>query len=420
MGCLWLAQVDSPECPPLERDVSADVCVVGGGYSGLWTALAAASSGARVVLVEAQRCGDGASGRNGGFALSWWAKLPALIARCGRDEAVRLAEASAAALDELPGFQRGGWQWTATTSVQPAPWDAAVAAGAPFAAVTGGVIDRAAGTVHPARLVQALRADALARGVAVFERTPMVSLDRDAGVVRTPSGSVRADAVVLATNAWLAGAPELRRAIAAVSSDVVATAPLPGGPDWSEGACLSDSRMQVRYWRASPDARVVLGRGGGALAYGTHVSSFDDPPARRTAAVAAELPSLVPAARGVPVEYAWGGAVDRSADGLPFFGVLPGRARVVYGVGFSGNGVGPCVVGGRVMASLALRRSDEWSQCGLARGVPDGVRFPPEPIRYLGGQLVLRAVGRKERIEHGGGRPGPIARGLASLAPKAR
>jgi hypothetical protein len=71
------------------------------------------------------------------------------------------------------------------------------------------------------------------------------------------------------------------------------------------------------------------------------------------------------------------------------------------------------------MASLALRRDDEWSGCALARGVPDG-RFPPEPIRYLGGQLVRRAVGRKERIETGGARPGPLTRGLASLAPKGR
>jgi glycine/D-amino acid oxidase-like deaminating enzyme len=299
----------------------------------------------------------------------------------------------------------------------------AVDAGAPFEPVgasaghLGGVIDRSSGTVHPARLVQALRARALSQGVTIHERTPMVDLDRDAGVVRTPGGSVRADAVVLATNAWLAGIPELSRALAVVSSDVVATEPLPDS-SWAGGACFSDSRMMVRYWRASPDGRVVLGRGGGALAYGAGFD-FDDPPARRTAAVAEELPRLVPAARGVPVEYAWGGAVDRSVDGLPFFGLLPGRARVVYGAGFSGNGVGPCVIGGRVMASLALGRDDEWSSCGLARGVPEG-RFPPEPIRYLGGQLVRRAVGRKERIEHSGGRADPLTRGLASLVPKGR
>jgi glycine/D-amino acid oxidase-like deaminating enzyme len=417
VSCLWLAQVDDEESDPLRSDVIADVCVVGGGYSGLWTAIGVASAGARVVVVEARRCGEGASGRNGGFALSWWSKLPSLIGRCGRAEAFRLAEASTAALEELPGFRRGGWLWTATSDAQVGAWEGAMEAGAPFETVGRGVIDRSAGTVHPAQLVRSLRREALARGVEVYERSPMVGLDRDAGTVRTPGGSVRADAVVLATNAWLARLPELRRALAVVSSDVVATEPL-ADLGLAPGECVSDSRQMVRYWRTTDDGRVVLGRGGGALAYGARFA-FDDPPAARTEAVAEELPRLVPAARGAAVEYAWGGAVDRSVDGLPFFGVLPGKARVVYGAGFSGNGVGPAVIGGRVMASLALRRDDEWSGCGLARGVPEG-RFPPEPIRYLGGQLVRRAVGRKERVETAGGRPGPFTRGLASLAPKGR
>ncbi|MEA2467720.1 MAG: hypothetical protein QOJ57_1846 [Thermoleophilaceae bacterium] len=442
--CLWLAQVDHDDSPPLSGDVTADVCVVGGGYSGLWTALRVLSlePAARVVLVEAGRCGGAASGRNGGFALSWWPKLGSLVARAGREEALRLARASAEAIDEIgscgvdAAFRRGGWIWTATSAAQLGAWHAAVElSGQAFevldadalAAITGspahvgGVRERGAATVHPARLARGLRRLALERGVVVHERTPMVELDRDAGVVRTPGGSVRADAVVLATNAWLADMPELRRALAVVSSDVVATEPIPEAlhaSGWTGGEAISDSRLMVRYWRTDPDGRVVLGRGGGALAYGARFS-FDDPGERRAADVAGELPRLVPAARGAAVEYAWGGAVDRSVDGLPFFGMLPGRARVVYGAGFSGNGVGPAVIGGRVMASLALRRDDEWSGCALARGVPPG-RFPPEPVRFLGGTLVRRAVGRKERIEDAGGRADPVTRGLAGLAPKGR
>jgi glycine/D-amino acid oxidase-like deaminating enzyme len=442
--CLWLAQADGDESPPLRGDATADVCVVGGGYSGLWTALRILSvePAARVVMVEAGRCGGAASGRNGGFALSLWPKLGALIARGGREEAARLARASAEAVDEIgscgvdAAFRRGGWIWTATSAAQLGAWEAAVElAGDEFevldaealAATTGspvhlgGVLERGAATVHPARLARGLRRLAIERGVVVHERTPMVDLDRDTGVVRTPGGSVRADAVVLATNAWLAGVPELRRALAVVASDVVATEPIPDALDasgWSGGEAISDSRLMVRYWRVDPDGRVVLGQGGGALAYGARFS-FDDPGARRAAEVAAELPRLVPAARGAAVQYAWGGAVDRSVDGLPFFGLLRGKARVVYGAGFSGNGVAPSVIGGRVMASLALRRDDEWSGCALARGVPEG-RFPPEPVRFVGGALVRRAVGRKERIEDCGGRAGPVTRGLAGLAPKGR
>jgi glycine/D-amino acid oxidase-like deaminating enzyme len=436
--CLWLSEVDAEPCAPLSGSVDADVCVVGGGYTGLWTALRVLelAPSASVVLVEASVCGAGASGRNGGFALSWWSKLPSLIARCGRAEAVRLAEASTAALEELEGFERGGWLWSATSAAQLGAWEDAVAAGAPFEPLAadeirsrtgspvhlGGVLDPAAGTVQPARLVAALRQRALECGVQLYEGTPMVSLDRGAGVVRCPGGaSVRAGAIVLATNARLAGVPELHRALAVVSSDVVATAPMPdalAAAGWMGGEAISDSRQMVRYLRTTADGRVVLGRGGGALGFGARFD-FDDPPAARTRAVADELPTLVPAARGVPIEYAWGGAVDRSVDGLPFFGRLPGRARVVYGAGFSGNGVGPCVVGGRILASMALGRSDEWSGCGLARGVPSA-RFPPEPIRYLGGALVRRAVGRKERLETAGGRAGPVTRAFASLAPKGR
>src|SRR4051794_835355 len=376
MTCLWLAQVEDAEREPLRSRVRADVCVVGGGYSGLWTSLSLAAAGASVVLVEAQRCGEGASGRNGGFALSWGSKLPSLIAVCGRAEALRLAEASTAALEGGPGFERGGWTWSATSPAQVGAWEAAVDAGAPFEPVDGGVVDRSAGTVHPARLVSELRRRALAAGVPVYERSPMVALDRDAGVVRTPGGSVRADAVVLATNAWLAAVPELRRSIAVVSSDVVATEPLARVPGLGPGECVSDSRQMVHYWRADDDGRVVLGRGGGALAYGARFASFVSPPRSRTAAVASELRQLVPATRGARVDYAWGGAVDRSVNGLPFFGVLPGRARVVYGAGFSGDGVGPCVIGGGGVGAPGARGPPGGGRGGpRGGGAPGGV--PP-------------------------------------------
>src|SRR4051812_6496101 len=151
MTCLWLAQVEDSPCEPLRSRGRAGVCVVGGGYSGLWTSLSPAAAGASVVVVEAQRCGDGASGRNGGFALSLWSKLPSLTALCGRAEALRLAEASTAALEELPGFERGSWTWSATSPAQVGAWEAAVEAGAPFEPLGWGVVGRRAGAVHPAR-----------------------------------------------------------------------------------------------------------------------------------------------------------------------------------------------------------------------------------------------------------------------------
>ncbi|MDP9400890.1 MAG: hypothetical protein M3P39_08115 [Actinomycetota bacterium] len=107
--------------------------------------------------------------------------------------------------------------------------------------------------------------------------------------------------------------------------------------------------------------------------------------------------------------------MDRSSDGVPFCGRLPGRARVLYGVGFSGNGVAPALLVGRVLAAAALGHEDEWSQLGLLGEVPG--RFPPEPVRYAGGRLVRAAVRRKEEREDDGLPVGVGTRRLAALAP---
>jgi glycine/D-amino acid oxidase-like deaminating enzyme len=528
---LWLEQALADEAGaaapagPLDGARRADVCVVGGGYAGLWTALRVRelAPDARVILLEADVCGAGASGANGGFALSWWPKIATLLARCGGDddEAYRLARASAAAIGELAAFcdahgidaelRRGGWLWTATSRAQLGAWRDAVALARargddPFAELTaeqltertgsrahlGGVFEAGAATLQPARLARGLRAVALQAGVEIYERSPVVALDVARGVVRTASGgsaaggsghaggaartasggaaaggsghagdervsaergrtpltrgSVEAGAIVLATNAWAAGLRPLRGTLAVVSSDVVATAPLPDALDasgWSGGEAISDSRLRVNYWRTTADGRVAFGKGGGALAYGGRVGTRFDRPGTRAREVAAELARLVPAAAGVPLAATWGGAVDRSLDGLPFFGVLgggraagergpggrtsgsasrrggsarsDGAPRVVYGLGFSGNGVAPALLAGRILASLALGREDEWSGCGLTGGPPG--RFPPEPIRFLGGGLVRRAVARKERREDAERPVGPLTRSLAALAP---
>jgi glycine/D-amino acid oxidase-like deaminating enzyme len=514
---LWLQQALAGEAgaaaqaDPLDGERRADVCVIGGGYVGLWTALRVRelAPGARVVVLEADLCGSGASGANGGFALSWWPKIATLLARCGpdEDEAYRLARASAAAVGELAAFcdahgidaelHRGGWLWTATSRAQLGAWREAVAlsrAGGddPFAELTadelaertgsrahlGGVFEAGAATVQPAQLARGLRAVALRAGVELHERSPVVAIDAARGVVRTAGmagaaggsasaaaargrrkaagGRVEADAIVLATNAWAAGLAPLRDTLAVVSSDVVATVPIAGaleGSGWRGGEAISDSRLRVNYWRTTADGRVVLGKGGGAVAYGGRVGTRFDRPGARAGEVAAALARLVPAAAGAPLAATWGGAVDRSLDGLPFFGVFgagrerhreprgsgptsgdgsgTGRAggasrrgasaarddvpRVVYGVGFSGNGVAPALLAGRILASLALGREDEWSGCALAGGPPG--RFPPEPVRFLGGQLVRRAVARKERREDAERPVGGLTRSLAALAP---
>src|SRR5439155_8807274 len=131
--------------------------------------------------------------------------------------------------------------------------------------------------------------------------------------------------------------------------------------------------------------------------------------------VAASMRALYPSLRDVPVTNAWMGPIDRTEVGLPFFSRLGGRDDVLFGVGYSGNGVGPSFLGGRMLASLALELDDEWSQAGLVRE-PVG-SFPPEPVRYLGGVLVLRAVERKEAVEAVGRRAGTAKILLIGIPP---
>jgi glycine/D-amino acid oxidase-like deaminating enzyme len=283
----------------------------------------------------------------------------------------------------------------------------------------GAAYEQGAATVQPAFLARGLRRVALERGVRIHERTAMVDLDRKAGVVRTPSGAVRAGAVVLALNAWAIKIPELSRALVAVASDMVATAPMPdrlAESRWTGGEAISNCRLMVHYYRTTEEGRVAFGRGGGRLAFGGRVNSNFDYSGGQTEELKGDLVRLVPVAEGVPVTNAWGGPIDRTTDGLPFAGRLPGRVPIVYGTGYSGNGVAPSLTFAKILASSALGLADEWSGAGLNRGVP--ARFPPEPVRFLGGLVVREAVRRKEGREDRGLTCDPVTGAVAGLAPQ--
>jgi putative aminophosphonate oxidoreductase len=450
---LWLEEALAGEetAPRLEGDERADVCIVGGGFTGLWTAirLKEQDPALDVALVEADICGGGASGRNGGFVLTWWAKFTTLKKVCGGEEAIRLAHASVDAVDGIGAFcdehgidahyRRDGWLWAATSRAQLGAWDETVGAigdfgETPFRHVSreeaatlaggkthlGGVFEPTAATVQPARLARGLRRVALELGVRIFEGSPMTKFARSRPPkVVTDHGTVTATKVVFALNAWAAALPELGRAVVVIASDIVATAPAPerlAEIGWTNGMCISDSRMLVNYYRLTLDGRLVFGRGGGKLAYGGNVGTSFDGASPRAGGVADSLFELYPSFRNVPLTSDWMGPIDRTQVGLPFFSRLGGRDDILYGVGYSGNGVGPSFVGGTILASLALGLDDEWSRAGLVRD-PAGARFPPEPFRYLGGRLVRNAVARKEDAEDEGRTADRVTLLLADLAP---
>lgn len=448
----WLQDIDAQAASePLRGAERADIVIVGGGYTGLWTALRIRELApeTRVTVLEADLCGSGASGRNGGQVHSWFAELDRIAAVVGLEEARRLCADSVDAIAELERLQRDGtidmdlrldgWLWTASSIAQEGAWKRAVAmteaAGAdrfePLSAEaierrTGssasylGVVERNAGTVQPAKLAAGLRALALARGVVVHERSPVLELaPGPICTVRTAQGEVRAEKVVLAANAWLSALPELRRHLYVVASQVIATAPVPELLDrigWRDGASICDSQSQVLYYQRTPEGRVVFGRGSGNVAFaGDFGADFNRRPERGRDNVR-ELHRVYPSLRGVPIEYDWAGPIDCVPEHVPVFDHLRAHPNILFGMGFNGTGIAQTPIGGRILASLALERRDRWSGSGLV-GLARRRTLPPEPFRYLGAMLVRRAVRRKNEAEIRNQIPGSFTRLVLRLMP---
>jgi glycine/D-amino acid oxidase-like deaminating enzyme len=421
--------------------VRADVCIVGGGYTGLWTALALKERepSARVVVLEADVCGAGPSGRNGGFLHGYWASLAGLVPLLGRDDALTLARAgerivpAVRALDADVWLREAGMVMVSTSPAQDAAIDAAVRAANDVDVREQAVLltrDEVAervrspvfrrgvyfpdgATVQPARLVRALRDAAVAVGVELYEQSP-ATLRED--VVATPSGRVRAPEVVVAINAAATGWRPVARRVTNFGSYVVLTEPVPellAEIGWTGGEALLDARMFLHYFRTTNDGRVLMGSGSGPIGFRGRVDGRFTSDVETAARAECGLRRLLPGLAEARIERAWGGPIDVSADHLPFFGSVPGTRRVHYGLGYSGHGVGPSFLGGQILASLALERDDEWTALPLAtRRVP---KLPPEPLKRLGGGLVRSAILACERADEEGRRAALPARAVAEL-----
>jgi glycine/D-amino acid oxidase-like deaminating enzyme len=431
--------------PPLTEHLDADVAVVGGGYCGLWTALAVKERApeAHVVLVEAARCGEGPSGRNGGFLHGYWSSLPSLRAALGDEGALAVAHASSRIVPAVRAFaeargedvwlREGGLLEVSAAPAQDAGIDRAVAAarelGVPDEAVAldaeevaarcasrafrGGVFFRDGATVQPARLARALRRAAIDAGVHVYEHTPATRVR--AGQVTTPHGGVRAREVVLAVNAAATGHRALARRLTNFGSYVVLTEPVPHLLEeigWTGGEAIVDGRMFLHYFRATNDGRVLMGSGSGPIGNGGRVDDRFFLDAATAQRAERGLRRLLPALAGVRVERAWGGPIDVSADRLPYLGTLPNGVR--YAAGFSGNGVGPSWLAGQVLGSLATGRDDEWARLPLVDRALRGA-LPPEPLKRIGGAAIRRAVLAAEEAEERGRRAPAWSRAVAAL-----
>jgi glycine/D-amino acid oxidase-like deaminating enzyme len=223
---------------------------------------------------------------------------------------------------------------------------------------------------------------------------------------------------VIATNAWAANLPELHLALVVISSDIVLTEPIPERLreiGWSGGEAITDSQIMVDYYRTTRDGRIAFGKGGWGIALAGRVPASFDRHLGRARVVAGDLRRYYPALSDVRIVRDWGGPIDRTPDSLPLIGHLGGREHIVYGVGWSGNGVGPSLLAGKVLAALALDVDDEFSRLALVDRPP--LRFPPEPVRFLGAHIVRQAIVRKERAENDGRPASWVDDQLAKLAP---
>jgi glycine/D-amino acid oxidase-like deaminating enzyme len=275
-----------------------------------------------------------------------------------------------------------------------------------------GLLVPGSATIQPARLALGLRAKALEAGVRIHEHTRVRRVRPD-GTVETDGGRVRAGAAVLAVNSATGAFAGFRNALAVASSHIVLTEPVPDVLEeigWTGGEAISDHRTLLHYFRTTPDGRIAFGWGGGAMGYGARPGGRLEVDGFCAESAHATLLRFFPQLAGRRITHAWGGPIDVSPSHLPVFG---SRGAVHHGFGFTGNGVGPAHLGGRILASLALDRRDEWSSLALVD--PPRKSFPPEPFRYAGGALIRRALIAKDAAEDEGRRPGALTAFVASL-----
>jgi glycine/D-amino acid oxidase-like deaminating enzyme len=422
--------------PPLPGSLSVDVAIVGGGYTGLWTAyyLISADPSLRVAVLEKEYAGFGASGRNGGWCSALLpSSLPALARRFGRPAAIALQRAMNATVDEVGrvcaaegigcDFHKGGTVTVARSPAQLARARSAVSTAASFGfadlellsaeaaaarvgatSVLGGVFTPHCAAIQPAALVRGLASVVAARGVAVHEATPVTALRPGAAV--TPFGTVRAPVVVRATEGYTAALPGYARAVAPIYSLMVATPPLPPSA-WdaiglADRETFADFRHLIIYGQRTADDRLAFGGRGAPYHFGSAVSpSFDQEPAvflalRRT------LGALFPVLGPLPeVSHTWGGPLGATRDWTASVG-LDRSTGVAWAGGYVGDGVGTSNLAGRTLAHLILGIDSDLVR--LPWVGHRSRRWEPEPLRWIGINAALRAAASADAAESRTGR----------------
>jgi glycine/D-amino acid oxidase-like deaminating enzyme len=428
---LWLTDADRPTpSPGLCGAEDADLVVVGGGYTGLWTALRAKERypGFDVVLLEAGACGDQASGRNGGFASASlthgfgngqarWPEELAELDRLGADNLTAIGETVTRYGIDC------GWEQTGELMVATAPHqveelaglaqdlnaaghgvelldESQVRAQVASPSYLSGVWDRN-GTVmvEPARLAWGLREACLSLGVRIYEQTPVTGLDRagPAMLVRTPAGRVRAARVALATNAFPPLLRRLRLMTVPVYDYVLATEPLTrqqlASVGWRNRQGIGDAANLFHYYRLTRDNRILWGGYDAVYHYGSRIHRDLEQSDVTHGRLAEHFFATFPQLRGVRFSHRWGGVIDTCTQFAAFFGKAY-DGRVAYALGYTGLGVAATRFGADVMLDLLQAEETERTRLRMVREKP--LPFPPEPARFAAVQLTRWSLNRAD------------------------
>lgn len=419
---LWLDTPDRPDPRPAAAGAQdVDLLVVGGGFTGLWTAVRAAERNPdrRVLLIEADRIAEHATGRNGGFCEASITHGEANGRARWPDEYDKLEELGRQNLAEIEktvlrhgiecDFRRVGVLTVATRPHEVADLEpdapgfldrTGVRAVVDSPTYLAGRIDDDSAVVDPARLAWGLAAAAESLGVRIAEGTALVSLAREGRRIRatTSHGTVDAEQVVLATNVFPNPLRRLRLAVVPVYDYVLATEPLSqeqlDAIGWDPSIAIADSGNQFHYYRLTPDHRILFGGYDAIYHFGRSIKPehYDRPATFAT--LARHFAETFPQLAGVRFTHRWSGVIDTSTRFCAFFGTSMG-GRVTYATGFTGLGVGASRFAADVMLDLLDGRPTERTRLEMVRKGP--LPFPPEPLAWLGIQVTRWSLARADR-----------------------
>ncbi|WP_336630789.1 MULTISPECIES: NAD(P)/FAD-dependent oxidoreductase [unclassified Microbacterium] len=421
-----------PDRPALQGTVRTDLVIVGAGYTGLWTALLAKlrDPHRRVVVVEAQRVGWAASGRNGGFCeasithghengASRWPDEIHTLERLGVQN-LDAIERTVTDLGLDVQFERTGMIAPAVEPHQLAwldDWRAEAAGDPDLAYLDGSALraeidsptylagiweKRTCALVHPARLCAELARAAEERGVEIFERSLVTGIDATGGgvTVTTRGGRVEAEQAVLATNVFPSLLTRNRLMTVPVYDYVLMTEPLTDAQwdavGWRGRQGVGDMANQFHYYRPTRDGRILFGGYDALYHYGRRVDPRYENRPDVWARLASHFFTTFPQLEGLRFSHQWAGAIDTSTQFTAFFGTARG-GRIAYAAGFTGLGVGSTRFAGDVMLDLLAGEDTERTRLEMVRKRP--LPFPPEPAAALGIALTRWSLDRADHNE---------------------